>query len=431
MTFDTIIIGAGAAGLAAARALHDAGRHVVVLEARDRIGGRAWTDTSGTLADFPVELGAEFIHGENAATHDLLRAVGLYTLPAPRYDKLRWGAPARLLRDLDADTRQMLDKLFADYTALRTADLPADLSLAEYLTRRGYEAAGLAAADVLLAQTCCAHSASLSCADLQREMHVDRAGKHEFRIAEGYAALFANYAAGLDVRLNTTVAEVNWQPGSARMTTTPGESFTAQHCVITLPVALLAADTLRFTPELPARKQEAIRAFRTEPATKLIYRFRRRLWGADWVYFAHMGTAARGWTPGYGRDSSALISFYITAERARTVDGISDEAARDLGVSELAALLGVDVRLLTGELVGFQCVSWAHDPLARGGYAHVPPGQAWARPALAEPVADTLFFAGEATAYDSNPQTVHGALESGWRAARQIAMRPSASSGSL
>jgi monoamine oxidase len=88
-------------------------------------------------------------------------------------------------------------------------------------------------------------------------------------------------------------------------------------------------------------------------------------------------------------------------------------------LNELAVLLGKSVDELRSACIQSQRVAWMVDPYALGGYAHIPPGSADARPILAQPVGDVLFFAGEATAYDTNPQTVHGALESGWRAARE------------
>ncbi len=112
--YDTIILGAGAAGLAAGRVLHDAGQKIIILEARDRIGGRIWTDEN--FANFPVELGAEFIHGENASTHDLAKAAGIATIPAPRMANLWYSdgtAPAVPVACLPAETRNILDAVLA------------------------------------------------------------------------------------------------------------------------------------------------------------------------------------------------------------------------------------------------------------------------------------------------------------------------------
>jgi monoamine oxidase len=419
--YDTVIIGAGAAGLAAGRKLHDAGQRILILEARNRIGGRIWTDTE--FAALPMELGAEFIHGERAAIHEWVQAAGFHTVATPRYPHLRWGegTVALPLAQLSTASQTLIQQLFAAYHKLPQTlpSLPGDRSLADYLRHVGFDAQAMAVADVLLAQTCCAAMETLSCADLAREMQADHAGKDEFRIGEGYAALLAWLARDLPIRLNTPARVIEW--GKQGVTVhTDGGPVQAKRCILTLPISLLQAGVPGFTPPLSAGKQAAIHAFRMEPATKLIYRFDQPLWDEDLIYMAHTGLVARWWTPGYGRPAvagSAIISAFITAERARQIDALPEAEALAVGLSELGVLLGRND--IKAQCVAARRVAWAHEEYTRGGYAHLPPGAADARPILAQPEGDRLFFAGEATAYDSNPQTVHGAIESGWRAAQE------------
>ncbi|MBK8023582.1 MAG: FAD-dependent oxidoreductase [Chloroflexi bacterium] len=420
---DVLVVGAGVAGLAAARRLHEAGRRVLVLEAAGRIGGRVHTDTSGEFANFPIEQGAEFIHGSTAPTRDLAAQAGLTLLPVERFDKLRWGHPARTLDQLPTEVAAMIRRLFAEQDSLRTADLTHDLSLADYLRRRGVAETWLDMADVLLAQTCCARLDSLSCADLARELQVDHSGglEHggEARIREGYSALLDWLSRDLDIRLNCPVTTIRRTAGGVEVEAN-GVTFTARACVIALPVAVLQTDAIHFDPPLSAAKREAIAAFRVEPATKALYRFSQRLWDGDLTYMAHDGVFARWWTPGYGRpDADAVIACYLTADRAAEAARMGTQAAWLHGLSELSALLGVPASKLRKAHVKAHFVAWADEPLARGGYAHLPPGSADARPALAAPE-EPLFFAGEATAHHTNPQTVHGAVESGWRAAAEV-----------
>jgi monoamine oxidase len=185
-------------------------------------------------------------------------------------------------------------------------------------------------------------------------------------------------------------------------------------------VSVLQSGAIRFTPSLSQEKQWAINAFRTEPATKLIYQFREPFWDDELTFMAHTGLTARWWTPGYGRADAATICCYITAERAQKIDGMLEAEALDTGLTELSTLLGVKIEILRAACLKSKRISWATDPYALGGYAYVPPNMAECRVLLAQPENNQLFFAGEATAFDTNPQTVHGAIESGWRAATEV-----------
>ncbi len=421
--YDCIIIGAGAAGLAAGRALHDSGKRVVILEARDRIGGRAWTDT--TFSPLPLELGAEFIHGEHVITHALLKQAGMRALPAERASHQQWFIPPALhkLSALPQPLRDRWAEATSAYAALGEQPPQTDCSLRDYLAQHLPTACWNDSleqmADVLLAQTCCASLNGLSAWDLAHEMQVDHAGKQEFRLVRGYSALLDWYSRGLDIRLHTPVRTIHWQ-GNIGVNTDAG-FIPAQCLLVTVPVAILRSGTIQFDPPLPAFKQQAIESFRTEPATKLIYHFRNQHWTDEMRYICHTGVAARWWTPGEGRsDAPAIITAYLTADRAHHADKLEESEALGVGLHDLAALLNRPLPILQADLIQAKRVSWGADPYALGGYAHLPPGHAMARQQLAAPMDNILYFAGEATAHDSNPQTVHGALESGLRAAREI-----------
>lgn len=232
------------------------------------------------------------------------------------------------------------------------------------------------------------------------------------------------YAKGIPIAFNAQVKEIQWSPETGvKLSTTKGEVYHAQKCVVTIPIGVLQQNEVKFQPPLSEAKKHSIQAMQMLPATKLFYLFNRTdLWPQNMTYMAHTGLTARWWTPFYGKQSDKLASMcaYITAERARILDQMPAEEALNVGLTELAQLLNVPKALLEKHCILQKRISWANDPFARGGYALVPPHAEEARVELAKPEGNTLFFAGEATCYDTNPQTVHGALESGWRAAKQV-----------
>ncbi|NJK64827.1 MAG: FAD-dependent oxidoreductase [Synechococcaceae cyanobacterium SM2_3_1] len=407
-----LVIGAGAAGLGAARVLQQVGWDVQILEARARIGGRIWTTEVGGVA---VEAGAEFIHGPGAVTHDLLKAAGLIAEPIQRGEHLWWAEPGEAARrDLAPELKQEFQNLWAIYEQLGQSVLDRDGSFADYFKTRGWAEKALERAEVLLAQPCCAPLDALSCQDHIQEMQVDRAGSGDFRIVQGYRALLKWLSQDLTIHLNTCVHRIQW--GSEGVQVWAGEqSFAAQACILTVPVSILKAERISFDPPLSPTRTTAVRSFHTEAATKLIYSFSTPVWPEDLVYLAHLGLTARWWSV----PRQPILVCFVTAERARRLDALSEAQACAQGLQDLSTLLDVSLSQLQSCCTGCLRVSWARDPYALGGYAHLPPHTAHSRKILAQPEAGVLFFAGEATAFDSNPQTVHGAIESGYRAARE------------
>src|SRR5262245_20966099 len=258
---------AGAAGLSAARRLADGGRRVVVLEARDRIGGRVWTDHN--FGPVPVERGAEFIHGERAETWAWVQRAKLTTASHARWSGRRIALGDGRLASADLlHERPDLRPVFDLEDMLAAYDGP-DCSLADWLAANNFSALAAHIADVRLAHANCATPATISVAELAHEIRLDDKGPGDFHILEGYDRVLATIAAGLDIHLDTPVTTIHWGTDGAAALTSRG-TFTAGSVVVTLPLALLKAGAVLFDPPLPEEKQHAIAALAMRPAMKVL-----------------------------------------------------------------------------------------------------------------------------------------------------------------
>jgi monoamine oxidase len=415
-----IVIGAGAAGLAAGRTLHDDGNAVIVLEARDRVGGRA--HTSYDIADHPVELGAEFVHGQNVCTWELLERFGLDAIDIHDQLRLRVFADGKLWDESFLQQPNALLPWKLPFAAKAWMDAGgADLTLADAASRLPAfldgdltdEKRAFWNTSVALGQ--CGEIDEVGVGGIAEATHDGDGDKILFRLRAGYSTLMACLADGLDVRESTPVERVEWS-GAGVVVSAGGERFEADRVVVTLPLAILQAGDLEFAPSLPRAKRAAIDGLRHGPAAKIVLRFRRAVGPEDMTIMLTTTDTQVWWRSGAGRThEDGVLTSLICGRAVERLRSSADPAAEGLRLLEEA--LGCP---LAGDLVESRFVDWGADPWSKMGYSYVPPGGVGLRDALAAPVADVLFFAGEAT-NTVRPQSVHGAFDSGVRAAREIA----------
>jgi monoamine oxidase len=430
--FDVVVLGAGAAGLMATAELLQAGRSVLLLEARDRIGGRIWTRQESGLAA-PIELGAEFIHGHANLTRGLLARVGI---PAIEASGAHFSLQNGELRSRDSQFLKIRAALKASRVLLRD-----DMSFDELLDR---QLSGMLSAEErqyarMLAQGFdAADTARASARAIADEWAGDTLGDApQSRPQNGYGALLTALAPPLDtaqlrLQLQSVVQNVRWSRGAVKVDGeflgTRFQAHAAQ-LVVTLPLGVLqrespALGSVRFTPVLEA-KQAALRGLASGAIVKLLLRFASSFWEtlADGRYrdasFFHAPQAEfpTFWTPAPLR--APLLVAWVGGPQALTLRAAATET--HLVRAALASLQSLFGTLDIGQqLVAYYYHDWEQDPFARGAYSYVTVGGGAARAQLAEPLEDTLFFAGEATDLHDEAGTVTGALESGARVARQV-----------
>ncbi len=414
MTYDCIVLGAGLAGLAAARTLSEAGRRVLLVEAQDRVGGRMHTHFAPGLAQ-PIELGAEFVHGRPPELVSLLAEAKLETYDAggeqlcfvdgrlgscPE-DALAW----HLLDGMEAFADEHGDTSFDAYLA-RTDATEADQQRARNYVE-GFNAADACEIGIL---------------GLARQQAAEEAidGGRNGRVAAGYGAL-AGYvrdravAAGAELLLSTPVAHVEWGPGACTVHTSDGRQWSATKLVCTLPLGVLQARAVRFAPE-PDRALQAADSLRAGTVQRMVLQFHERWWASAHermhFLFAQGEHPPTYWTTAPRR--SPLLTCWAGGPRA-----LQTPDAHALQTAALLSLARTFNRPIEPELATAHFHDWMADPYTRGAYSWAPAGAGEAAAVLAEPVEQTLFFAGEHTDTTGHPGTVHGALRSGLRAAGQ------------
>ena len=410
-TTDVLVIGAGIAGLACAQALQRQGRRVIVLEARDRLGGRIWTDTSLGL---PLDLGASWLHGlaGNPLAAMARQQLGLRLVRTDDDDVITFASDGRSWtrqrrqtseRWLDAQLGR-LDQLGA--TTSLAAALPADLSADQRL-----------ALTVTVEHELGADLASVSAGQALGDGDELRGG--DALLPSGLHPLVAHLRRDLDVRLSQRVLSID-QPasGGVSVTTAHGRFGAAKLCC-TVPLGVLQQGGLRFEPPLPAAKQQAIARIGMGVLDKLYLLFPRVFWGPQTVIRLQHPTQAGLWAEWFNLEpvlGRPVLLGFNAGSMARQVAQLSDA---EVVASALEALRRCYGAAAVPQPMAHRLSRWGNDPYSLGSYSYPRVGMAAGdRQALAAPWG-ALVFAGEATS-STAPATLQGAYLSGLRAAREL-----------
>lgn len=420
-----IVIGAGMAGLAAARKLRDAGKDVLVLEARDRLGGRILT--SHKWGDATVDLGATWIHGAGPDNPiaALASKIGARLASTSLDNDLAFDTDGTRL---GAAATAQIDTLRASIkTALAAAQkADADVSVQDAV-RNGLGYASRSAADRnridFLVNTTIEHEYSGEASRLSSYWYDSDASfsGNDALFLDGYQVLIDYLAQGLDVRLGQVVKQIAWSADGEATVTTGTGAFTAQRVVVTLPLGVLQSGTVAFSPALPVAKRAAIAQLGMGVLNKCCLRFPTAFWDTetDWLNYvpdgSHYGQWAE-WVSLARPTGQPILLGFNAAAFGREMETWSD---RDIVASAMATLRTMYGQAIP-EPVDTLITRWGSDPYARGAYScNVLGSTPGMRADLAGNVNGRLFFAGEATE-SQYYQTVHGAYLSGMRAAGEI-----------
>lgn len=432
----TIVVGAGVSGLTAARLLALHGQDVVVIEARQRIGGRLHSVREGARI---TDVGASWVHGiagpSEKPLYDAVVGFGMPTIehtmgsfqpggrPVAYYDpaakRCTDAATQAFIRDFDTIDAHLYGLIGAREPGTAYAEaIESALDelgwsgsrrerMREYLHHRSEEQEGADARDLE------AHS-------LQEEI----VEGDEVVFPRGYDELARGLALGLDVRTEHVVTRIDWSQAGVVVIASDAagteHAFTADRVVVTVPIGVLRSNTIAFDPPLPEPVASAIDRLRMNAFEKIVLRFDERFWDENVYGIRRQGPAAERWHSWYDltpMSGEPTLLTFAAGKTAREIRSWNDEQITASVMASLREIYGAAV----AEPVHTTITRWQDDPFARGAYSFLPVGSGFEwREALATVLADgALQFAGEAT-WAESPETVAGALQSGHRAAERI-----------
>jgi monoamine oxidase len=423
---DVILIGAGVSGLTAARELQRHGADALVLEGRNRIGGRVHT-VSDPASPVPIELGAEFVHGDPPELWEALREARVPLIEAA--EAHWWFDGKRIVTEGLGDRSEPIftamgksrrDETFRAFLAR----LPKTRAIRDgEITALSY-VEGMDAADSYRVGTAWLRMIDAASERIHAEDRLHRP-------VGGYGGFVSHLAEGVDVRLGTRVTAIRYRPAEGvEVTCESGEDFHARTAILTLPPNLLP--TITFDPALPERKRLAADRLPMGHVIRVSLIFDDPFWEGGLPTLRKGDASAMNFLHGRGLAvptwwtqipvRTGLLTGWAGGPAATALSNQPNDAILRQAIASLAKLTGLRPAALTRRVRSSHVTNWQADPFSRGAYVFGTTGATSASKELARPLENTLFFAGEATCHESLPGTVHAALLTGKRAAAE-AMR--------
>jgi monoamine oxidase len=421
LSYDVVVIGSGIAGLAAAVKLRQQGKTVLLLEARNRIGGRI--NTSHLWPSTPVDLGASWIHGVQGNPISKLAATAKAKLVPTTGDQQVEVFPGGTAAGTSFYHQvTAVEKLVNNArTAANGRDTDISLAAAVSAYLGGKLPVGDAAIPLnyyinsIIEQEYAADWTQLSAWNFDDDLAYPG---NDAWFPGGYNQITDLLATNLQIMTNHSVTEIAYDLPDLKITTDKGV-FRAKTCIVTVPIGVLQSGSIKFTPKLPDTHQVAISSLGMGLLNKTVLKFAKGFWpqDADWIEYltSRKGVWAEWFNlaPGYNQPVIVGFNAGLAADR---IEKLSDRDTIAEAMTALRAMFGSAIPAPQA----FQITRWRSDPWAMGSYSYEPPGASAAtRSALAKPAGNSLFFAGEATE-PHYPATVHGAYLSGLRSAGQV-----------
>ncbi|MCH2044392.1 MAG: FAD-dependent oxidoreductase [Saprospiraceae bacterium] len=412
--YDVIIIGAGISGLTAANLLAQRpGVSFKILEASSKIGGRV-RSVQG-FSDFPIELGAEEIHGENTLLYKILKGMNIAFVQEEEEDYVWWRYQLLSQKRFDEleDARAVydLEEVIPHYHG-------DDMTMKEFIVWHGVP---YRVHHLINAHYGSEHGTSIDQVDmraLRKHWHKWDAGEENFMLKgsslQGIVEHHFAFVLG-KIQVRTPIELIDTRGDYIRLIDAHGESYKCQSVIVTVPLPILQKKILSFVPELPNNYQEAIDNLRMGKGLKVVLKFKNRFWPEKMGSVYGTGRVNEFWSTGFGRSQkNNLLTAYCMGKDAEELGAMPSEKMIETILKELDLIFGNAVA--SQEYVDAFWTDWTREPFILGSYSYPSKNNDQYRRVLSRPLNDLIFFAGEATNTIGHYGTMHGAMESAIRA---------------
>jgi monoamine oxidase len=403
-----IVVGAGAAGLYAAKLLSEKGADVVILEASARMGGRIKTLES--FADFPIELGAEEIHGNKSTWYEIVKNSGANFVSLSDEDYYFYdGRLASISSIANNSDIQKVMEFVNQLENYRGRDVP----LQQLIDELGNIQKTNALYNALLGNERGTSNHRLGAFSAAEEDRKWNAGEGNFLLSnQSLSSILLSVCQSIlnKVQTNRQVTKIEYSGSVVSTTTADGSVYVSDKVLLTVPLTMLKKNTIKFTPDLSTSKKDAISTIGMDAGMKVILKFSSPFWNNDTGSIYGTGYVPEFWVTSAGRSTHQhILTAFVMGEKAEFLS-TQEANAVNIIINELVEFFGSP--LPQQNLVSSYIMDWSKEPFIEGAYSYASVGSHAMRKVLAEPINKKIFFAGEAVNTKGNIGTVHGAIES-------------------